>query len=557
MADLAHHLINMVVPYLQSSIPYLADTRVIMAFTAVLHIIFTSLSTKVSFSWNNRNFITIKFSDPYGPRILKYIYRNHMDKVKRIKLSTVNAKKDTIAELRKSISVPYENNTIYISIEENKCADTKSNPDTPPTSGSNTANSDNLAIMFQSYASMKIIKEFIEKIANQYDSDDITEKVIKAHYIRDRTVDKERFVHWVNVDITTNKELKYVFVSDTVQNELIDNIATFMENEQFYRTRGLPYKKSFLLHGPPGCGKTSVIKAISIQYKLPLFIFNIGSLGNKELVSLLFEINEWIKKGEKYIILLEDFDRVLEKMTNQRDYYYHNQDPNNKLTMDSILNFLDGIDESYGRLTFISANNINLITSNEALCRPGRIDHIVKLDCCDREQIKKIIVNCRNEEETDVELSEKDIDDIVAMNVSPARFINVYNTRQSVWTREKLFEKLKNTKETREGMKMSSVVNDRCERLNRNMRKHDEDIKLICSSPKELERKCKSLSKSIQLIRKIKKCKPLSEEIRDIDRQILALKKKRLVREKKKTNAYKKTNKRAKKEENKKLGQKK
>jgi ATP-dependent 26S proteasome regulatory subunit len=417
MSDLAHHLINMIVPYLQSSIPYLADTRVIMAFTAVLHIVFTSLSTKISFSWNNRNFIAVKFSDPYGPRILKYIYRNHMDKVKRINLSTVNAKKDTIAELRKSISIPYQNNTIYISIEEKgNGINAKISPDTPPSNiDSDSTNTETFVIMFQSYASMKIIKEFIEKIANDNDSDDITEKVIKAHYIRDRMIDKERFVHWVNVDITTNKELKYVFVSDTVQNELIDNIATFMENEQFYGTRGLPYKKSFLLHGPPGCGKTSVIKAISVRYKLPLFIFNIGSLGNKELVSLLFEINEWIKKGEKYIILLEDFDRVLEKL---KIYQPHHQD--NKLTMDSILNFLDGIDESYGRLTFISANNIDSIISNDALCRPGRINHMVKLDICDCEQIKKIIVNCRNDEKegediNDIELNEKDISNIVAM----------------------------------------------------------------------------------------------------------------------------------------------
>ncbi len=61
------------------------------------------------------------------------------------------------------------------------------------------------------------------------------------------------------------------------------------------------------------------------------------------------------------------------------------------ITMDCFLNILDGLDESYGRITIFTANDVEKIVSNRALVRPGRIDAIVKLGHCTLGQIEAIL----------------------------------------------------------------------------------------------------------------------------------------------------------------------
>jgi SpoVK/Ycf46/Vps4 family AAA+-type ATPase len=363
--------------------------------------------------------------------------------------------------------------------------------------------------------------------------------MINAYYIKSIKHEKSNEVFWVNVNIATNKELKYVFVSDNVQHEFCDRIKKFVENELYYKERGLPYKKSFLLHGPPGCGKTSLLKAISVEYNLPVFIFNLGSLDNENLISLLFEINNYLKKSERYIVLLEDFDRILEKIqkSNRGGFYdddYGNSRKNN-LTMDCILNFLDGIDESYGRITLITANNITGIMSNDALCRPGRIDHMVKLDFCNKEQIQKIS-NIYN-----FELTNDIIEKIESAKITPAKLINAFSVSCS---NDELLEQIKNNiDDCNEGINMEKVVNQTNGIYNRRKltsRKRQRNNASDMTN-QELDRKRRRVESALRRVNtEIKKCNSkkvennVDKKIHEIEKQIANLKKEKILCEKEK-----------------------
>jgi hypothetical protein len=538
LSEISPYLVNFIVPCLEN-FSFFRDTRVIMAVSGLLPVLLMRLNSKISFNLRNMNVIIVKYSDPYGPRIMKYISNHHKISIKNILLSTNNKEKETIGKLKKDIEVKYNNQKIYINIEERdiKQHNNRNN------NFDDESNQKDFSIFFKSKGSIDMIKEFIEKITNENYVVQNNKNVINAFYTKISICEKTRDVDWINVNIPTNKELKYVFVSKHVEEQFCNRIKKFIDDELYYKERGLPYKKSFLLYGPPGCGKTSLLKAISIEYNLPVFIFNLSSLDNAELVSLLFEINNHLKKSERYIVLLEDFDRIIKSIQqNSRNRYCDdNNDNNKKLTIDCVLNFLDGIDESYGRITIITANDISSIVENEALCRPGRIDHMIKLDFCDEEQIKKI-ANIY-----DFNLEQNEIETIFENKLTPAKLINFLSVSAD---NQILIENIKN-KNSNKGNENCDVNKD-CISINDVMTKASKNGFLRRNSRNKkrkftdmhidgLDRKKRkietSLKRAMNEIKKYDGKKVETEadsKILEIEKQIATLKKEKIICEKEK-----------------------
>ena len=72
----------------------------------------------------------------------------------------------------------------------------------------------------------------------------------------------------------------------------------------WYYDRGIPYRRGYLLYGPPGCGKTSFLMALAGELHLTICIVNLSSKGLTDdgLLRLL-------SGAPKHaIILLEDVD---------------------------------------------------------------------------------------------------------------------------------------------------------------------------------------------------------------------------------------------------------
>ena len=79
-------------------------------------------------------------------------------------------------------------------------------------------------------------------------------------------------VDWETFTTYSNKNLYNTILSNDVQINLVDDIKNFIESEEYYNTKGLPYKRGYLLYGPPGSGKTSIIKSIANQYSMDIYI---------------------------------------------------------------------------------------------------------------------------------------------------------------------------------------------------------------------------------------------------------------------------------------------
>jgi chaperone BCS1 len=72
---------------------------------------------------------------------------------------------------------------------------------------------------------------------------------------------------------------------------------------------GIPYRRGFLLHGPPGSGKTSFIQALagSLGYDICLLNMSERGLADDKLIHLLSNVRE------QSFVLIEDVDAAFNK----------------------------------------------------------------------------------------------------------------------------------------------------------------------------------------------------------------------------------------------------
>ena len=209
--------------------------------------------------------------------------------------------------------------------------------------------------------------------------------------MRVQKTEKFSNVSWDTIYIKTNKSYKNTIVNENIKIDLYDDIQNFLDNEEWFTNKGIPYKRGYLLHGPPGTGKTSIIKAVANTHQLPIFNLDLSSVkNNADLLKLVTDIN-YLSNNKKYIVTIEDIDRC-PLFSNSYDRF--RQLEKNTLSIDCLLNVLDGIMETHGRLFFMSANDTTPFDKiKDVLFRPGRIDKQLNISYCSKTQISKIIAN--------------------------------------------------------------------------------------------------------------------------------------------------------------------
>ena len=65
------------------------------------------------------------------------------------------------------------------------------------------------------------------------------------------------------VQPTRKRPINSVILDKGIMNNLVKDIEHFLAQPQWYIDRGIPYRRGYLLYGPPGSGKTSAIMALA------------------------------------------------------------------------------------------------------------------------------------------------------------------------------------------------------------------------------------------------------------------------------------------------------
>lgn len=264
--------------------------------------------------------------------------------------------------------------------------------------------------------SLEELKLFIQGINDEYSKFIIDKSLKNQYFIECNYNKKETDIDFKKHCFSTNRSYENVFFDQ--KEEVLKKIDFFLNNEDWYNKRGIPYTLGLLLHGDPGCGKTSLIKAImkaTQRHAISINLTNDFDLNKLKDLMLGDKIDNLIIPQEKRIFIMEDVDamgdivkdRKLKKEEEKRKVEtiqstelgkntdakiiekILSEENNNNNNLSVLLNLMDGIIECPGRIIIMTTNREE--TLDKALKRPGRIDMKINFTKCTRSMMCNLI----------------------------------------------------------------------------------------------------------------------------------------------------------------------
>lgn len=174
-------------------------------------------------------------------------------------------------------------------------------------------------------------------------------------------------------------------------------LISFLKDPKQYKEMGAKLPKGVIFYGPPGNGKTLLVKAMAGEANVPVFTVS-GSdfvemyvgVGAKRVRTLFANA----RKNAPCIIFIDEIDAV---GGSRGSFSAHSE---NIQTINALLSELDGFNGAEGVLVIGATNRIEDL--DEALIRPGRFDKHIGIgmpEFEDRKAILEIYMKDKNFEE--------------------------------------------------------------------------------------------------------------------------------------------------------------
>jgi mitochondrial chaperone BCS1 len=178
--------------------------------------------------------------------------------------------------------------------------------------------------------------------------------------------------YWASAGERPFRPLSSLVYAEDIGSTLLGDAQKFLAEKGWYQDMGIPWRRGYLLYGPPGNGKTSLAFALASELKFDVYILNLAAgIGDENVQNLMGRV------PEGSIVLLEEVDEVFSG-TKKRSGVSHT----------GLLNALDGISSREGRIVMMTTNYKERISP--ALIRPGRADVHVYVGNASNVQIQKM-----------------------------------------------------------------------------------------------------------------------------------------------------------------------
>lgn len=238
-------------------------------------------------------------------------------------------------------------------------------------------------------------------------------------------------------EFQTFKSFRNVFGAHVA--ELKERLDLFVNHPEWYAQRGIPHSLGILLHGIPGAGKTSTIKAIAKDTGRHIFNLSLRPYTTqKQLMNLFYNEAVTVNNGSgtpmtynipinQRLYVIEDIDCLTHVVYDRETSTTPFIGDGDGITLSFLLNLLDGVLETPGRILVITSNYPERL--DKALIRPGRIDVKIQFTKAPRKMIMEMVNNFY-----DLKLTLDDIPVDLEGTVSPAEVLESLCAHFKSWS---------------------------------------------------------------------------------------------------------------------------
>ena len=129
-------------------------------------------------------------------------------------------------------------------------------------------------------------------------------KTLKLFTLKDQSMHGDR---WQSVNLDHPATFETLAMDAEAKREIMEDLERFVRRKEFYRKVGKTWKRGYLLFGPPGTGKSSLIAAMANYLQFDVYDLELTDVRrNSDLRKLL------ISTANRSILVVEDIDCSLE-----------------------------------------------------------------------------------------------------------------------------------------------------------------------------------------------------------------------------------------------------
>ncbi|KAL6581570.1 hypothetical protein OROMI_007493 [Orobanche minor] len=210
----------------------------------------------------------------------------------------------------------------------------------------------------------RILVPYLQHIHQAFD--EIEQKRREVRLFVNAENEQQRCGGWRSTPFTHPATVETIVMDEDLKKRIKSDLENFLKSRQYYHRLGRVWKRSYLLYGSAGTGKSTFVAAMAKFINYDIYEINLQKVQNDADLKCLL-----LQTTKKSILVIEDLDRYLDEKSTAA------------ISLSGILNFMDGIFSSCGdeRLMVFTAN------SKENVCacalRPGRVDVHVYFPLCD------------------------------------------------------------------------------------------------------------------------------------------------------------------------------
>lgn len=179
----------------------------------------------------------------------------------------------------------------------------------------------------------------------------------------------QKFIYGRRIDFPSLEQTwDSIVIDQDTKDDIIANSTGVFDNLENLKTLGIPTKRGILLAGPPGCGKTAIIKAImNDAVGVTCILAKALFLDTPGYINGVFAMAQDLTPA---MVIIEDIDSVAV----DRNKSFYREGP----ILFELLNILDGIEQ---RTDMIVIATTNYLTELDGAIknRPNRFDRVIPI----------------------------------------------------------------------------------------------------------------------------------------------------------------------------------